>query len=313
MATKKKQGEALLGITFRGSKKETINYTKRNTIKLDEKGILIYKIPYTDKWDYYPIFMARYSIGNLELFLDTSNEKYKEVFLNQTNWLLKNLTFKDDFAVWEHNYKLPYYDFKTPWVHGLAQGLGMTVLLKTYQITDDKEYLKTSEKVFNSFNIEISKGGVKYVDEKDNIWLEEYALLPPPHVLNGFITILFGIHEFHKVTGNKKALTLWNEGIKTIKTNLEKYEAGHWSIYDLLRKYPSTNNYHKLHIWQLKTLYELTNEKIFLYYSKKWEKYNNKLFNKKYAGFQRGLLYLKRYGFIDSYNRYVKRKKWNRK
>ena len=148
---------------------------------------------------------------------------------------------------------------------------------------------------------------------KDNIWLEEYALLPPPHVLNGFITILFGIHEFHKVTGNKKALTLWNEGIKTIKTNLEKYEAGHWSIYDLLRKYPSTNNYHKLHIWQLKTLYELTNEKMFLDYSKKWEKYNNKLFNKKYAGFQRGLLYLKRYGFIDSYNRYVKRKKWNRK
>jgi len=313
MASKKKElGEDLLGITFRGSKKETVYYTKRNTIKLNENGLLIYKIPYTDKWDYYPIFMARYSIGNLELFLDEGDEKYKEVFLKQTNWLYKNLTYKDDFAIWEHNYTLPYYDFKTPWTHGLAQGLGMTALLKNYQITDNKDFLKASEKVFNSFNTDISKGGVKYVDEKGNIWLEEYALLPPPHVLNGFITILFGIHEFHKVTGNKKALKLWNDGIKTIKTNLEKYEAGYWSIYDLLRRYPSTKNYHKLHIWQLKTLYDLTNEKMFLKYSKKWEKYNNSILNKKHASFQRGLLHLKRYGIFDSYNRYVKRKKWNR-
>ena len=49
----------LLGITFRGSNDKILNYPKRSTIKLDENGVLIYKIPYTNKFDYYPIFMHR--------------------------------------------------------------------------------------------------------------------------------------------------------------------------------------------------------------------------------------------------------------
>ena len=307
-----KPEEDLLGIAFRGSKNDTVNYLKRSTIKLDKNGVLIYKIPYTDKFDYYPIFMARYSIGSLELYLDTNDEKYKKEFFTQTDWLLKNLVIKDKYAIWEHDYKLPFYDFKIPWVHGLGQGLGMISLLKVYQITGNKDYLKASEKVFNSFEVDISKGGVKYVDDNKNIWLEEYALSPPPHVLNGFITILFGIHEFHKVTKNEKAKKLWNEGLKTIKKNLEKYDAGYWSIYDLLRKYPSTKSYHSLHVRQLKILHKLTGEKIFLDYAKIWEKYMNKWINKKHANINRGLLHLKRYGIRDSMKRYIDRKKWQK-
>jgi len=308
----KHEQDDLLGITFRGSK-EAIRYTDRSTIKLDKNGVLIYKIPYTDKYDYYPIFMARYSLGNLEMYLDTGEKKYKDAFLKQTNWLINNLTAKDDFAVWEHHYKLPFYDFKIPWVHGLGQGLGMIALLKTYQITKKNDYLKASEKVFNSFEIDIPDGGIRAVDENDDIWLEEYALLPQPRVLNGFITILFGIHEFHKVTGKGKALDLWNKGIQTLKLNLGKYDTGYWSFYDLLRKYPSTKNYHELHIKQLNILYELTKEKMFQDYAKKWEKYNNKMINRKLASLKRGIVHLKRYGLSDCISRYTKRKKWNKK
>ena len=308
----KKTEKNLLGITFRGSKNETVNYLQRSTIKLDKNGVLIYKIPYTDKYDYYPIFMARYSLGNLELFLDTKDEKYKKEFFTQTDWLLKNLVFKNNFAVWEHNYKLPFYDFKTPWVHGLGQGLGMIALLKAYQITGKNDYLKASEKVYNSFEVDISEGGVRYIDENDDIWLEEYALSPPPHVLNGFITILFGIHEFQKVTKKEKPKNLWDKGIKTLKNNLEKYEAGYWSIYDLLGKYPSTLSYHELHVRQLNILHNLTGEKIFLDYAKSWEKYMNKWINKKHANISRGMLHIKRYGIKNSIGRYIDRKKWQK-
>ena len=306
------QDKNLLDITFRGSK-TAVDYTKRKTIKLDKNGVLIYKIPYTDKFDHYPIFIARYSLGNLEMYLNTGNEKYKAIFFNQVDWLLKNLVTKDDFAVWEHHYKFPFYEFKKiPWVHGLGQGLGMTALLKAYQVTGKKDYLKASEKVFNSFKIDIPDGGIRFIDENGSIWLEEYALLPPPHVLNGFITILFSIHEFHKVTGNEKALDLWNKGIKTLKLNLGKYEAGYWSFYDLLRKYPSPKNYHTMHIWQLNVLYELTKEEIFQSYAKKWEKYNEKIINKKLVGLNRGILHLKRYGLINCIDRYFKQKKWGK-
>jgi len=314
MTTKKKQlDEDLLGITFRGSSKETVNYTKRKTIKLDENGVLMYKIPYTDNWEYYPIFMARYSLGNLELYLDTNEKKYLDVFFNQVNWLINNLKYKKDFAVWEHNYKMPFYEtFKTPWVHGLGQALGMVSLLKAYQITKEEKYLQASEKISNSFDIKIEEGGVKNIDQNNEIWYEEYALLPPPHVLNGFITILFGLHEFNRVTNSKKAQQLYEDGLKTVKNNLEKYDAGYWSIYDLQRKYPSTKNYHNLHIWQLNVLHELTKDRIFKEYAKKWEDYKNNKSNIRKANIKRGFIHLKRYGIIKSIKRYYNRKKWNK-
>ena len=309
----KKIDQDLLSNTFRGSKKEIPIYTKRPTIKLDTKGVLMYKIPYTQNWDYYPIFMARYSIGNLELYLDAKEEKYLKVFFNQVNWLLNNLTDKGDFAVWEHNYKMPFYEtFKTPWVHGLGQALGMTALLKAYQITNEKKYLNAAEKIMNSFDITIENGGVKYIDENKETWYEEYALTPAPRVLNGFITILFGLHEYHKVTNSKKAKELYEKGLKTVKNNLPKYEAGYWSIYDLLRKYPSTKSYHNLHIWQLSVLYELTKDKIFKEYQKKWEQYKTKKSNIKKVIIKRGIIHLRRYGVTKSIKRYFQRKKWNK-
>ena len=94
--------------------------------------------------------------------------------------------------------------------------------------------------------------------------------------------------------------------------DLEKYDAGYWSIYDLLRKYPSTKSYHSLHVRQLKILHKLTGEKIFLDYAKIWEKYMNKWINKKHANINRGLLHLKRYGIRDSMKRYIDRKKWQK-
>ena len=83
MSSKKtKEVTDLLGITFRGSK-EALSYINRPTIKLDEHGVLMYKIPYTNHYDYYPIFMARYSLGHLEMFLETGDNNYKNTYFNR--------------------------------------------------------------------------------------------------------------------------------------------------------------------------------------------------------------------------------------
>ena len=305
------QNKDLLGITFRGSK-GAINYTKMSTMKLDKNGVLLSKIPYTDNFDYYPIFMARYSLGNLEMYLETKDTKYEGVFLNQVDWLLKNLVDKHDFAVWEHHYNLPYYNFNPPWIHGLGQCLGMTALLKAYQISGEDVYLEASKKIYRSFEIEISEGGVKFIDDNNNVWLEEYAIIPPPHVLNGFITILFGIHEFYRITNTEKAQNLFNVGIKTLIENLWKFDLGYWSLYNLLQKYPSPSNYHSLHIRQLNVLYELTGENIFKEYARLWEEYKNKWINRNYARVKRVELHLKNYGIKGCVMRYYKRKKWKK-
>ena len=104
------QEKDILRIPFRG-KKGALKWPERSTMALDKNGVLLYKIPYTDKFDYYPIFIARYSLNNLQEYLDTRNSKYQKIFFNQVDWLFKNLTIKEDIAVWEHQYVLPFYDF----------------------------------------------------------------------------------------------------------------------------------------------------------------------------------------------------------
>ena len=101
---------------------------ERKTRTIDENGVLLNKIPYTEKWEYYPCDISLYALGNFEMFLDTNEEKYKDNFLKQANWLVNNISIKGGFGVWEHRYALPYYDFnRIPWVHGMAQGLAISV------------------------------------------------------------------------------------------------------------------------------------------------------------------------------------------
>lgn len=300
----------LLGEMFIGSK-TSLNLINKKTFKLDKNDVLLYKIPYTNKFDYYPIFIARFCLGNLEMYLETKNNNYKDCFFKQSDWLLKNIVIKNGFAVWEHYYKVPFYNFnKIPWVHGLGQGLGMTALLKAYQLTEDKKYLNLSKKVLNSFEVDIADGGVRYIDEYRNVWYEEYAILPPPHVLNGLITILFGINEFYRITKLNNALILWRNGLKTLKKNLNKYDMGYWSFYNLLQKYPAPVKYHSMHIKQLRTLYDITHEEQFIAYSKKWGKGLNRRINIFKISTNRKLSHLRRHGISAGINTLIKRWRW---
>jgi hypothetical protein len=104
--------------------KNNIDRPKKSVHKLDNDGVLMYKIPYTEEFNYYPVSIALYALGNFEMYFNTKNSNYKEAFLKQANWLVNNIKIKPKgFGVWEHNFALPYYKFKTPWVHGMAQGI----------------------------------------------------------------------------------------------------------------------------------------------------------------------------------------------
>jgi uncharacterized protein YyaL (SSP411 family) len=192
----------------------------------------------------------------------------------------------------------------------MAQGLAISVLLRAYQLTGDKKYFESAEKAYKVFEVDIVDGGVRFVDEEDNAWIEEYAILPPPHVLNGFIFALFGIYDFYRVTKDENVLKLFDKEIKTLEKNIHKYDTGYWSLYNLLDKNPATKSYHELHIKQLNVLYKLTNRMIFNEYAMRWEKYLQSSLNGKRAAIKRGLCHIKKYGITRSIKRYLLMKKW---
>lgn len=275
--------------------------------KLDKKGIILYKIPYTNGYNYYPVQIALYALGNHELYLDRNEEQCLDIFLKHTDWLVNNIVVKEGFGVWEHLFTLPYYNFdRIPWVHGMAQGLALSALLRAYNITNKDVFLETARKAYGVFEVDIKSGGVRFVDKNGNIWLEEYAILPPPHILNGFIFALFGVYEFYLVTGEKNALDLWENGIKTLENNLNKYDLGYWSLYNLVHSHPATNHYHTWHIEQLKVLYRLTDKKVFLEYSDRWQKYFDSTLNHMKASLKRAKVHLKTHGFRNCARLFIK-------
>ncbi len=293
--------------------RQTLNWLSTGIRKLDRDKIIVYKIPYTSSFDYYPVEIALFALGNLEKFLDTGEERYREVFIRHVDWLVKNISIKDDFGVWEHNFVLPYYKFdRVPWVHGMAQGVAISALVRAYQLTGNKKYLEVAKLAYGAFERDIDEGGVRYVDSRGDIWIEEYAILPPPHILNGFIYAMLGMYDLYSATKSVSILNLINECKNTLVRNLHKYDNGFWSLYDLLNKFPSSKKYHELHIEQLNVLYSLTGEDIFKEYMTIWRNYLTRSSNRIRKTFVRLILYTKKYGLTIP-KMYVARKKWEKK
>lgn len=234
---------------------------------------------------YNPIAIAQWGLGNYNLWCENKEDKYYNKFIASANWLVNNIELnKKNISVWNHYFNWTYKEtLISPWYSGLAQGQGLSVLCRAYNISKNAKYLKCAEKIYESFLVEIKNGGVTYIDENGNVWIEEYIMeKSPTHILNGFIWALWGIYDYWLLTKNYKVKKLFDDYIQTLLGNINKYDIGHWSLYEISNlkiKMRASLFYHKLHIVQLKILYKMTNKTEFNNFSNKWEDYLNNKFN----------------------------------
>ncbi len=228
---------------------------------------------------YNPIAISQWSLGHFNLWKKYNSKINYNKFINGADWLVKNLEEnKKNVYVWNHNFNWVYKEnLIKPWYSGLAQGQGLSVLCRAYKATKNKMYLDAIEKVYHSFYIDVDNGGVNFTDENGNIWIEEYIMKKEPtHILNGFIWSLWGIYDYWLLTNDDNIKKRFDKYIKTISENIEKYDIGYWSLYELSNKpilMRASIFYHKLHIIQLKILYLMTNKKTFIKKSEGWSHY----------------------------------------
>lgn len=254
-------------------------YKAKYTGSYDENGIPQLNYQGDIGVQYNPIAISQWSLGNYNLWKKNDSIKNYKKFINGADWLVNNLQAnKDNVYVWNHNFNWVYKEnLIKPWYSGLAQGQGLSVLCRAYKITKNEIYMDAIEKVYKSFSINVENGGVNFIDESGNIWIEEYIMKKEPtHILNGFIWGLWGIYDFWLLTNDKNIKKRFDKYIKTINENIEKYDIGYWSLYELSDKpilMRASIFYHKLHIIQLKILYLMTDNKNFNKKSKEWSNY----------------------------------------
>jgi len=249
-------------------KKESLPHNPDDSVRM---GMLTYE----GELHYHPVRMAFRMLGFWRSLQETGDQD----FVVGIDHILDKLF---EIGIWHGDaiffpYSIDIYPhagrgtgnntmLENPWFSGMAQGQILSVLSLMYQETSDSKYLEMAEPVFNSFFTLKSDFAprVTYVDTAGYLWLEEYPLEEPSHVLNGFIYAMFGLYDYYVCNPDDAIRESYlKTTLTTIENHISSYRReGSISFYCLLHDYTS-ESYHHVHIDQLKTLSRISNNDYF--------------------------------------------------
>lgn len=255
--------------------KRRINQIYKRVNAFDAEGL---PVMMNSDSKYWPVTIAQYGLLNYNFFLTYKTEDYKKAVINACNWFVDNI---DDKGRWfyRNSVFLDIVDemLKAPFISAMAQGEGISLLIRGYALTHDSRYLRCAEEALNPFFHATSEGGVCEKIGELSIF-EEYPTTIPSHVLNGFLFSLFGLYDLSCIHSEKaaNARALFNEGYKTLIKILPLFDAGFCSRYDLghLTAGPRKNArpyYHFIHVNQMIAINSICESKILQFYIKEWK------------------------------------------
>ena len=237
---------------------------------------------------YNPIAIAQYGLGNYNLCKRSGDSERRRKFLFVADWLVRHLEANlQGLPMWMHHFNWEYRDtLVAPWYSALAQGQGVSVLVRAYAETADDTYKAAAAEAMRSFYCDVAQGGVTFTDSAGDLWYEEYIVTPPTHILNGFIWALWGVYDYALLTGDEAARAVLQRGVQTLLKNLKTFDTGFWSLYEHSGTFLpmiASGFYHHLHITQLKVMAKITGEPLFAKFADKWASYSMSTWNSRRA------------------------------
>ncbi len=232
----------------------------------------------------YPSTIAGFAENHLSEYLKSGNKKDLLLALRQIDYLTNEFKTKiingEEVGLWYVNFDLGYqYNVKAPWRSGFSQAYCLESMLYAYQITGDLKYLNIFEKGISAYRYSTTEGGLSYKTKNGGLFFEEVVTSPPlHHILNGHMDALIKIYKCAVFTNSSNAKKVFDLGVIGLKDMLPDFDRHGYSLYSLSPN-PSLKNhfniaspkYHNLHIAQLRSLADITGEKMFLEYSAKWQ------------------------------------------
>ena len=225
-----------------------------------------------------PIAIAQWGLGNHDLWLRGGGEARRARFLRAAGWLLDNLEPNEvGLHVWPHRFQWEYQTLLPyGWYSALAQGQGLSLLLRAHRATGEARWLDAAERVLETFFHEMEAGGIVHTDERGDLWLEEVILQPPTYILNGMMWASWGLYDHWVHTGSGRARTRWEESVATLLRRLGDFDIGYWSLYDIAgTPLPNVASpfYHALHVVQLRVTKRLSGETAFGAWAERWDRF----------------------------------------
>jgi hypothetical protein len=234
---------------------------------------------------YNPIAIAQWGLANFNRYASTRDGIAEQKCFKAAEWLRANLQSNSSgVSVWTHLFDWEYRStLKAPWYSGLAQGQGISLLLRAAAASGNRSYLDSAHAAFEAFLRPLSEGGVIFTDPEGRKWIEEYIVEPPTHILNGFMWALWGVYDYSLVFPQSEARALFQSAVETLMENLPRYDIGFWSLYEqsgTALPMVASPFYHQLHIVQLRVTHQITGLALLADTANRWESYSRNWANR---------------------------------
>ena len=257
------------------SKTEVAGYYNDLTEKVtrDDPDILVPKYHVdTGEEIYFSIGIFQYGLAAYDLFLKTHDEIYKNKLIACADWAVANQ--QDDGGWVTFAYQNPEHPYSS-----MAQGEGISLLIRAHIVTREKKYIRAAERAKDFMLKPIPEGGTTGYENGDVIFYEDTC---NPVILNGWIFSLWGLFDYCKAVEEDRVKNTLTATLNSLKKKLPEFDIGYWSKYEDGKRICSPF-YHKLHIAQLRAMYDLFGDEIYKEYADKWEKYQKSFWKPKRA------------------------------
>lgn len=242
---------------------------------LDKDNVLYLNYGGSLKNQYHPAAISTFALANYTRYQKTKNKKYKDLFLSQANWLMKNQTSS---GLWPNKFK--WAGLNPMWSSAHDSGISISTLIRAYKLTKKSAYITSLKKAIIPFKKALEKGGLSYKTREGFTYYSDITPAKKPFfVLNKLCFALIALYEYNQTFKDKESKVLFKNGLKTLKNYLPKYSGILWSRYDLdsflFLQNTASPHYHRLHIQLMNILNQITKDPFFFKYSQKWKRQLN--------------------------------------
>lgn len=258
------------------SKEDVRGYYNDLTEKVTRRENLGSSVPLsnvdTGEKIYFSIEIFQYGLGAYDLYLLNNDNSMIEKVKASADWAVNNQNEDGSWVTFA--YEQPNHPYSS-----MAQGEGISLLLRAHILLNDDRYLDSAKKAFMFMIKPLEEGGTTKYDGDDVYF---YECTEDPLILNGWIFSLWGVYDYFKYFREERCGIILSKTINSLEKKLPDFDLGYWSMYEDGKRICSPF-YHKLHIAQLNVMFELTGKIVFSAYSKKWLEYTKSSFKRKKA------------------------------
>ena len=230
---------------------------------------------------YNPWYIGHVALARHSKWIHRGDHNARQGFLRLADWLASNAEPWHEGKAWIYRYDW-FNGHRAPWISGISQALGISVLLRAAALSGDAKYSEVAQEAMAVMTAPLDQGGTAVEWSDGTFSFEESAKRPATTILNGHLFSVFALHDAARYFQCDRYADLRDRGFEFVRRRIGDYDLGYWSCYSLKRGRAGTPDvasvhYHGVHVAQFRAAAALVSDNRFARWADRFEGYQQLL------------------------------------